>query len=88
MAEPDLSDPDNPEWTTEDFARAVGPGALSDVELAAFPRSRGRPPKVEPKEPVSLRLDAETVRHLRGLGAGWQTRVNTALAVLIRRGDL
>ena len=86
--EPDLTDQDNPEWTLEDFAHAVGPEALSDAELAAFPRTRGRPPLVKPKQPVSLRLDAGTVRHLRGLGAGWQTRVNQALAGLIRRGEL
>ena len=88
VAEPDLSDPDNPEWTVEDFARAVGPQALSDAELAAFPRTRGRPPKDQPKQPVSLRLDADIVRRLRGLGVGWQTRVNAALGELIRRGEL
>lgn len=88
VAEPDLTDPDNPEWTAADFARAVGPQALSDAELAAFPRTRGRPPLAEPKQPVSLRLDAATVRHLRGLGAGWQTRVNEVLVGMIRRGEL
>jgi uncharacterized protein (DUF4415 family) len=51
--------------------------------LAAFPKTRGRPRKAQPKEAISMRLDAEVVRHLRAQGAGWQTRVNDALAALI-----
>ena len=89
---PDLSDPDNPEWTQEDFARAVGPEALSEAELAAFPNTRvnrgGRPRKANPKPAVNLRLDAEVLDHLRRSGAGWQTRVNKALAGLIKKGAL
>ncbi len=40
LPEPDLDDPDNPEWTEEDFARAVAPEQMSDEELAAFPCTR------------------------------------------------
>ena len=40
LPEPALDDPDNPEWTMADFARAVGPEALSELELAAFPKTR------------------------------------------------
>ncbi len=88
LPEPDLTDRDNPEWTEDDFARAVGPDQLSEVELAAFPRSRGRPKSAAPKAPISLRLDAQVVQHLRAQGAGWQTRVNDALAELIAAGKL
>jgi hypothetical protein len=47
--EPDPTDLDNPEWTQADFARAQGPEALPAAALAAFPRTRGRPPKRSPR---------------------------------------
>lgn len=81
-------DHDNPEWTPADFKRAVGPEALSEAELAAFPKTRGRPKLDEPKEAISLRLDAQVVSHLRSRGPGWQTRVNDTLAEAIREGRL
>lgn len=88
LPEPDLTDPDNPEWTEADFARARGPEALSAAELAAFPNSRGRPRSADPAIPVSIRLSGRVARHLRGLGQGWQTRVNDQLAALIDAGKL
>jgi len=46
LPEPDLTDPDNPEWTEETFARAV---RVDDLQpqlqsplLAAFPRTKLR----------------------------------------------
>ena len=82
--EPDLTDPDNPEWTEEDFARAQGPEALSDVELAAFPNTAkrlGRPPASPEvkKAEVKLRLDPDVLAAWRASGPGWQTRMNEAL---------
>ena len=89
LPEPDLTDPDNPEWTEEDFARArPAHEVLSAAELAAFPKSRGRPRSGDPAVPVSIRLSGPVARHLRGLGQGWQTRVNDQLAALIDAGKL
>ena len=92
LPDPDLDDPDNPEWTEADFARAVGPEGLSALELAAFPNTvlnrGGRPRAAHPKAAVNLRLDAEVLDHLRRSGTGWQTRVNKALAGLIKQGAL
>jgi len=85
---PDLTDPDNPEWTAEDFARAQGPESLPPEILAAFPKTRGRPKSEETKEPISLRLDAGLARHLRDSGPGWQTRVNDILAASVKAGKL
>ena len=79
---PDLDDEDNPEWTVEDFSRAVGPAELSDVELAAFPLTAarlGRPPLERPKVAVKVRLDQDLLVALRAEGPGWQTRVNATL---------
>ena len=79
---------DIPEWTAEDFARAR---PLSDFpELAeALERARGErgPQKAPTKERVALRLDREIVAHFRATGPGWQTRINNALAELVKRGS-
>ena len=42
---------------------------------------RGRPPKAEldRKEQIALRLDADVLAWYRGLGTGWQTRMNAVL---------
>jgi uncharacterized protein (DUF4415 family) len=79
----DLHDPENPEWTADDFRRAAGPESLSPAELAAFPRTRGRPRVKTPKLAVSLRLNAEVVRHFRETGKGWQSRINEVLEAAI-----
>ena len=85
----DLTDPDNPEWTKEDFARArPAHEVLTPEQMAAFPNSRGRPRSADPAIPVSIRLSGRVARHLRGLGQGWQTRVNDQLAALIDAGKL
>jgi uncharacterized protein (DUF4415 family) len=82
-ADPDLTDPENPEWTAEDFARAKGPEDLPPEVLAAFPKTaarlRGRPRKDAPKVLVSVRFDADVLEFYRSQGAGWQTKVNDAL---------
>ena len=92
LPDPDLDDPDNPEWTEADFARATPAEDLAAHILAAFPNTvvnrGGRPKSANPKPAVNLRLDAEVLDHLRRSGAGWQTRVNTALAGLIKKGAL
>lgn len=45
----------------------------------------GRPPKEEPKVPVTMRLDADVVRFFRAGGEGWQTRLNAFLAAHVKR---
>ena len=77
----DQYDDENPRWTKADFARARGPEAMTEAELAAFPNTKriGRPPKDTPKVAVSLRLDADVVEHFKATGTGWQTRMNSAL---------
>lgn len=74
-------DRDNPEWTKADFARAVKfPKGATLAEATAAVRRRGRPPQATPpKEPVSLRLDADVLAAYRATGEGWQTRINADL---------
>jgi uncharacterized protein (DUF4415 family) len=81
MNDDPIDDPDNPEWTAEDFARAVGPEGLSDVELAAFPNTkvRGRPRAASPKVQISIRLEPDIVDDLKAHGPGWQRLANDML---------
>ncbi|WP_236634231.1 BrnA antitoxin family protein [Caulobacter sp. X] len=43
------------------------------------------PRKAETKAPVSIRLDRSVVDHFRAQGPGWQSRIDEALAGMIRR---
>lgn len=84
LPEPDLDDPDNPEWTKDDFARArpIEEVLPMDVIAAAFPNTLkrlGRPPSPAPKQAVKLRLDPDVLERWRASGPGWQTRMNDAL---------
>lgn len=54
----------------------------------AMGRKRGRPRLEAPKVEVKIRLDANTVAHLRGSGPGWQTRVNAELGKLVAAGRI
>ena len=75
-------DPDDaPEWTAETFAQA-------DRYKGATLLRRGRPPAATPKVPVSIRLSADVVARFKATGAGWQTRVDAALAEWLGRNGL
>ncbi len=67
-------DPDNPEWTEEDFDQATRPGVpfptLAQVQAA---------PKVRRTVAVSIRLDRDVVEKLQASGLNWQSRVNDLL---------
>ena len=71
-------DPDNPEWTAEDFARARPAIEVVPDIVEAWRRSRGKQKKPA-KVLVSLRLEQEVVDRLRGSGPGWQSRANDML---------
>jgi uncharacterized protein (DUF4415 family) len=53
--------------------------SLSDIELAAFPKTRGRPKTGTAKQLVSLRLEQSVLDALRATGPGWQKRANDIL---------
>ena len=72
------SDPDNPEWTEEDFAKAR-PFAEAFPALADRMRRAGRPKATNPKVAVSIRLDRDVIDAFKKGGPGWQSRMNDAL---------
>jgi len=49
---------------------------------------RGRPPVAEPKEKVTLRMDAAALRALRATGKGWQTRLSDQISKWVSAGLL
>jgi uncharacterized protein (DUF4415 family) len=65
--EPDLTDPDAPDFS-----------GLMHAELK---RLRGRPAGSGRKDAVSLRVDRDVLAGFRATGRGWQTRMNEALRV-------
>lgn len=88
MSRKPIVDPENPEWTKDDFARAKGAEELPAHVLAAFPKTATRlrgPQKAATKVPVSIRLDRAVVDYFKAQGPGWQGRINEALAGMIRR---
>ncbi len=60
----------------------------ADFFAGMKPSKRGRPKLANPKVEVKIRLDAETVAHLRNSGPGWQTRVNAELVRLVAEGSI
>ena len=80
-----MFDDDNPEWTEEDFARALPASEVHGATFAAMlVRKPGRPalaPEAR-KRTVNMRLSPEVLAALRAGGKGWQTRANE----MLRRG--
>lgn len=74
------SDPDAPEATDDQIARAK-PFQEVFPELASNLRKNlgGRPRSENPKVAISLRLDQEVVARFKAQGPGWQSRMNEAL---------
>lgn len=80
---PIVIDDDNPEWTSEDFARAKRGDEIPEHIRAAFggAKARGRPAgtTTSNKEQVTLRVDRDALDRFKAAGPGWQSRMNDAL---------
>lgn len=71
-------DPDAPEWTEEDWARAR-PAKEVDPELVEWSRRTRGKQRAPTKELISIRLDPDITAHFRASGPGWQSRLNDTL---------
>lgn len=71
---------DSPEWTEKMFAEAKTFEAsdLPDLFKQSV-RSRGRPRKANPKQPIYIRFSPEVLEYFRTTGRGWQTRMDEVL---------
>ena len=85
MASRKRADPDNPEWTAEDFARAKKPEEVLAAEVLAVFKRRG-PQKAPTKIPVSIRLSPDVVTYFKEQGPHWQSRIDDALKKAVIRG--
>jgi uncharacterized protein (DUF4415 family) len=73
------SDPDAPEATDEQLAKAK-PFAEAFPDLAeSIKRARGRPAVENPRQQISIRLDPDVIEHYKAAGKGWQSRMNDDL---------
>ena len=79
---PELTDPDNPEWTAQDINSAT-PFAGLPATLQAKLGRRG-PQKAPPKVSTTIRLSPDVVQAFRASGDGWQTRIDAALKDWLR----
>lgn len=86
---PVVFDDDNPQWTEDDFARALRGDAIPAAIREAFGKGRrGRPvgsTKADAKKPLTLRLDPDVIDGWRASGPGWQTRMNEALRDALKK---
>ena len=83
-----IGDPDNPELTEEDFARAVPFAEMFPKQAAALKRQGGRPRLERPKVKVTWRLAADVVEHVKATGKGYNGRVEAVLKDAIAQGLL
>lgn len=84
-SKPVVFDDDNPEWTSDDFAKARPASEIhAPAAVNALVRARGRPAMADEdrKQKVNIRLSPDVLDALRAGGAGWQTRADN----LLRKG--
>jgi uncharacterized protein (DUF4415 family) len=78
--EPWIDPDDAPLWTEQHFRDAAyyQDGKLVKPATGTVARA-GRPKSDNPKQQVTLRLDASVVEGFRATGPGWQGRINAQL---------
>ncbi|MEA3466119.1 MAG: BrnA antitoxin family protein [Thermodesulfobacteriota bacterium] len=74
-----MVDEENPEWTDEMFSRATRVEDSSLPEAFKAQVRRGRPPEINRKLPISIRLSVDVVEFFKASGKGWQTRMDAVL---------
>ena len=76
---PELIDADNPEWTVEEARTSLPFSTLSETLQVKLAR-RARGVQLSPtKERITIRLSPTVVETFKATGAGWQTRIDSAL---------
>lgn len=77
---------DNPPLSDDEIARMrPGTEGMPTGMAAAFKNRGGRPRSETKRVPVSLRIDPDVLDAFKATGAGWQTRMNDALAEAAKR---
>jgi uncharacterized protein (DUF4415 family) len=68
-----------PELTADWFEKA-------EPHVAGKPVRRGRPPKTDTKQQVTLRLSPDVLEPFKASGRGWQTRIEDTLRTALKKG--
>jgi len=77
---PVWNDDDLPEWTEDQWDRAeIRHGDTVIRPASGTLTKRGRPRSANPKQQVTLRLDAVVLEKFRSMGPRWQSRINAEL---------
>ena len=71
----DGKDEDSRPLTREEMQKGVG----------AYRKKRGRPISAARKEQVSVRYSPEVLSYFRSTGEGWQTRMDAALQLMVKK---
>jgi uncharacterized protein (DUF4415 family) len=68
-------------WTDPDDAPELDDAWFQSADLHFNGKliRRGRPPLAQPKQAISLRVDADVLEKFKADGPGWQGRMNAAL---------
>jgi uncharacterized protein (DUF4415 family) len=82
-----IDDPDNPEWTEADPARARPFKEVFPEQYAAW-KKMGRPPVATPKKHIGFRMAADVVDGVRATGRGYNARVEKVLRDALAEGKL
>ncbi len=75
-----IPDKENPEWTQEDFGKAMRyPNFPSEIMTAIEHNKRRGAQKAPTKQLISIRLSPDVLAALRAKGRGWQVLVDETL---------
>lgn len=78
--EPWIDPDDAPKWTEDMFRDAAIWHSDKLIRPATGTLTKpGRPKSDNPKQQVTLRLDADVLEKFRAMGKGWQSRINAEL---------
>ena len=72
-------------WDSKD--ESDRPLSRDDMQkgVEAYRKKRGRPVSAARKERVSVRYSPEVLSYFRSTGEGWQTRMDAALQLLVKK---
>ena len=82
----EVTDPDNPEWTAEKFARSIKFKDLPPSLQRTLSKPKRGPQKAPTNMLVSMRLSRDVLQALRATGDGWQVRADEALREKFAKG--
>jgi uncharacterized protein (DUF4415 family) len=83
-----IDDPDNPELTDADFAKARPFSEVFPEQHKSLVRQGGRPRVASPKVHIGFRLSQDVIDGIRATGEGYNARVEAVLRDALKRGRL